>query len=301
MTLLRGVTVPMVTPMDRPGHPSAARAERLLAALHASGVHGLMLLGSNGEGPLLPTAVLGEFVAEVADRWRALEPDGARPVLVNVSAAGTAEALARAEAVAPARPDALVLSPPSYFRHRDDEIVGHFAACARLGVPIVAYHIPRYGNPISPAAFEALLELDTVVGIKDSSGDPELLRRMVETARTRRPGFEISQGDERRLQAGLRLGADGIVPGIANLAPSLAVDLYEGRSERSQRTVDELLGIHAIRPGVPAVKAILDARGLCPPDVAPPLLPCTPAERKALLELLAPYESHLISPPGGRN
>ena len=47
-----------------------------------------MLFGSNGEGPLLPTAQLGDFAAEVAARWRELTDGG--PVLVNVTAPGTA-------------------------------------------------------------------------------------------------------------------------------------------------------------------------------------------------------------------
>lgn len=138
--LLAGVMVPLVTPMDRPGRPSAPAADALLGALAAAGARGLMLFGSNGEGPLLPTAQLGYFAAEVAARWRELTGDGT--VLVNVTAPGTAEALARAETVLPAEPDALVLSPPIYYHHRHDEIVAHYAATAGLGVPVVAYNAP---------------------------------------------------------------------------------------------------------------------------------------------------------------
>ncbi|WP_205856443.1 dihydrodipicolinate synthase family protein, partial [Phytoactinopolyspora endophytica] len=230
------------------------------------------------------------------------------------------------------------------------EIVAHYAACAGLGVPVVAYNAPRYSNPITPSVFDALLDMEHVVGVKDSSGDLELLRDMVTAARTRRPDFGVGQGAEGALVAGLRAGADGIVPGVANIAPDVAVALYRAWcAERSleigtptqsnvhsahharaasapsqelrqaggdvngstaqgtprtagdglspehwQGIVDELCGIHRIRPGVPIVKAILDDRGLCPPHVAPPLLPCTASERAAVLELLAPHEAHLI-------
>lgn len=298
--LLAGVMVPLVTPMDRPGRPAAAETGRLLRALAGAGARSLMLFGSNGEGPLLPTPSLGGFAAEVAAQWRELTGGG--PVLVNVTAPGTAEVLARAEAVRAAAPDALVLSPPVYFHHRADEIVAHFAALAATGLPVVAYNAPRYSNPLTPALIDALVAMDHLIGLKDSSGDPALLGHAVTAAR-RRADFGISQGSEPQALAGLRLGADGIVPGLANLAPALAVALYtahrEGRdaaAEGAQHTMDALLRLHTVRPGVPAVKALLDERGLCPPHTAAPFVPCTAAERRALLELLAPWEDQLVPP-----
>ncbi|MFC7583781.1 dihydrodipicolinate synthase family protein [Nonomuraea antimicrobica] len=109
-----------------------------------------------------------------------------------------------------------------------------------------------------------------VVGIKDSSGDLDLLGHIVSAAR-RRPDFGVSQGAETQLLAALRLGADGIVPGIANLAPDLSVELVaahesgrDGDAEEAQRVLTRLLALHSIRPGVPAIKALLDDRGLCP-------------------------------------
>lgn len=297
--LLRGVTVPLVTPMDAPGRPAATAGSRLLASIHAAGADALMLLGSNGEGPLLPTPVIGEFAAEAAAMWRAL--GGERPVLVNVTGAGTAEVLARAEAVVTARPDALVVSPPIYFHHRDDEIVAHYAACADLDVPVVVYNIPRYSNPITPAAFDAVLEMSHVVGMKDSSGDLDGLRRTIAAARERRPDFGIGQGAEGALLAGLDAGADGIVPGIANLAPVPAVDLYTAwrtgtardSAEQCQADIDQLCGVHRIRPGVPTVKEVLSWRGLCPVHLAPPLLPCSDGERAHLRNYLEPLTEHL--------
>jgi 4-hydroxy-tetrahydrodipicolinate synthase len=317
--LLRGVTVPLVTPMNAPGRPDAAVGLPLVSAVHEAGADALMLLGSNGEGPLLTTSSIGVFTADVAASWREL--GGERPVLVNITATGTADVLARAEAVLPARPDALVLSPPIYFHHRDDEIVAHYAACAELGVPVVAYNAPRYSNAITPPVFGALLEMEHVVGVKDSSGDLDTLRRMVLAARERRPGFGVSQGAEGALAAGLRAGADGIVPGIANIAPAVAAELYRAWcAERSPKTdtlpvpsvdsahhasdvehwqavVDQLCGVHQIRPGVPTVKEILSWHGLCPVHVAPPLLPCTDDERAALRTYLEPLAAHLIPSP----
>lgn len=285
MTLLRGVTVPLVTPMSAPGVPTEADA--LLETLAEAGVHGLMLFGTNGEGPLLPVSALGGFASWAAAAWRDLTGG---PVLCTITAAGTAEVRERAAAVAPARPDAYVLSPPIYFRHRPDEILAHYAALSDL--PVVVYNAPRYANPLTPDLIDELVAMPHIVGVKDSSGDAELFSHIVFAARNR-PEVGVSQGAETQALAGLRLGADGIVPGLANIAPGVAADLFaahtagrDAEAEAAQQVLDHLFTLHTVRPGVPAVKAILHERGLCPPHVAPPLQPCTDAERRDLITLV---------------
>ncbi|MFB4284222.1 dihydrodipicolinate synthase family protein [Nonomuraea sp. MTCD27] len=298
--LLDGLVVPLVTPMREPGVPSAGAAEPLLEAMARAGVQRLMLLGSNGEGPLIPSGRAGKFVTGVTGRWRELVPGGT--ILVNVTAPGTDEAGRRAEDAAAAGADAIVLSPPTYFRHRDDEVVAHYAAMARHGLPVVAYNAPRYATPLTPATVDALVGLPHVIGVKDSSGDPDLLAHMIAAAR-RRPGFQVSQGDERRLADALRAGAHGITPGTANLAPRLALDLVAARDDSAeldllQDLTTRLTRLHEVRPGVPSVKALLAARGLCPPHAAPPLAPCTPDELAQLIRVVEPLSSHLLSDPG---
>ncbi|GLW11715.1 dihydrodipicolinate synthase family protein [Microtetraspora sp. NBRC 13810] len=297
-SLLRGVMVPLVTPMDRPGRPDRRAAPHLLSRMATAGVRGLLLLGSNGEGPLVPAGSIGGYVTAMAREWRELTPGG--PVVVNVSAAGTLEALARAEAALPAGPDAFLLSPPSYFRHRDDEVVAHYAALAGLGVPVVVYNAPRYAQPLTPDLVARILSLDHVAGIKDSSGDAGLLAHIVAVARDV-GGVGVTQGAERDLAAGLRAGADGIAPGLANFAPGPMAGLFaahaagdDAESDRLQAVATELTSLHAIRAGVPSVKELLRRRGLCTEHLAPPLLPCDEAERAAIHRFAADHSVHLV-------
>lgn len=295
--LLDGVVVPLVTPMSAPGVPSAEAAEPLLGAMAAVGVRRLMLLGSNGEGPLIPFDQAGEFVAGVVKRWRELVPGGT--ILVNVTAPGTAEAGRRADDAVVAGADALVSSPPTFFRHRDDEVVTHYEALAAYGLPVVAYNSPR-STPLTPSTVEALAGMTHLVGVKDSSADPELLRCLLAHS-----GLQVSQGDEQGLADALRAGAHGITPGIANLAPGLALDMVAACNETAldelQQVATELTRIHRVRPGVPAVKALLSARGLCPPHCAPPLATCTPDELRGLACVVEPLDRYLIPPLGAQH
>jgi 4-hydroxy-tetrahydrodipicolinate synthase len=297
--LLGGLVVPLVTPMERPGVPSAEAAAPLLRAMADAGVRRLMLLGSNGEGPLLRADRIPGYVTGLVKRWRDLVDDGV--VLVNVTAAGTDEVLQRAEGVADGA-DALVLSPPTYFRHRPDEVVAHYAALAGAGLPVVAYNAPRYATPLTGPTVAGLVALPHVVGVKDSSGDPALLASLIAAA-GRRTDFTVSQGDERGLAAALRAGAGGIVPGTANLSPRLALAMVAAHEagdgaelDRLQDLTTDLTHLHRIRPGVPAVKALLHRWGLCPPHVAPPLTPCTPDETRALAAAVRRLGPHLLTP-----
>jgi 4-hydroxy-tetrahydrodipicolinate synthase len=292
MELVSGVVVPAVTPIGEGGRPDLASGRRYFDALAASGISKIMLLGTNGEGPLHLTGEISVFLADAVAHWRSLVPGGT--VIVNASAAGTRESLARAETAVAAGCDAVALSPPCYFHHDERDVVEHYRAAAGLAVPVVAYNIPRYAAKFTLGAVDAVAEMPYVVGVKDSSGDDAILRRWLEV-KDRRPRFGVNQGAEGKMLDALAAGADGITPGIANLAPGVALELVAGRRAESQERIVELLKVHRIRPGVPVVKAALALRGLCSPAVAPPLRMLDDEEIRALQAFLNGFEAELIA------
>ncbi len=297
--ILEGVVVPLVTPMGEPGRPDAALGSAQLEALAAAGVTTLMLLGSNGEGALIEDAEVGPYVADVVRAWDGAVPGGR--ILANVSAPGTRAMRARASAAAEAGADALTVSAPSYFQHRADEILAHIRAATEVGLPVVVYDIPRSANELTDDVVRGLVATEGIIGIKDSSGDLDHLMRSIALA-AEREDFQVTQGSETQLVAGLDAGAIGILPGTGNFAPKPAIDLYAAwrsgnhdRAEKLQRVTTALAAVHRIRPGVPTVKRILADRLLCPPVVAPPLIECTEEEQADLEGLLATYAEYLIA------
>lgn len=297
-SLLGGLCVPVVTGLTEDGAPDVAANAPFLTALADAGVYTVMLLGSNGEGPLLPTSELEQYLIDICALWRDLVDDAV--ILVNATSAGTRDAVDRAGAAVRAGADAVVSSAPFYFGHTDEEILRHFDEIGTAGLPVVVYNIPRYAGPLTGSVISQLGHRSHVVGAKDSSGDLEVLRDFIAIKRER-PDFGVSQGAETLLLAGLQEGADGIVPGTANIAPGLALELLEGfragnltSAERCQDLLTALTGIHKIHRGVPSVKAILKLRGLLEDCLAPPLSRCTAEERRALATFLAPYDGELI-------
>ncbi|MFC7619832.1 dihydrodipicolinate synthase family protein [Microlunatus sp. GCM10028923] len=300
--LVTGVTVPVITPLAPVAgvmRPDATGLKQLYGAFAAAGIRRIMLLGSNGEGPLVPTEWLRPFVRDAVAAWHAYGSD--HTILVNITAPGTAEVLLRAEAIADAGADGLVCSPPTYFRHLDAEVIKHFAAITELGRPVIIYNSPTYATPLTEGSLAGLLELPGIVGMKDSSGDPELHRTLIDSAHA--AGVGVAQGGETVALSALQSGADGIVLGIANLAPRPVAELWtayqEGRIEdaaAAQALITELVGVHRIRRGVPTIKALLAARGVLPyEDSLPPLLACDDDERRRLLDLVQPHDEALIN------
>ncbi|MGK6315888.1 dihydrodipicolinate synthase family protein [Neorhizobium sp. DT-125] len=306
--VLDGVTVPLVTPMAEGGRPSADN-EALLRHMHRAGIDTIMLLGSNGEGAIIPSRDAAAFAEHTASLWRSIRGKSAR-VFVTVFGAGTSIALDNAESLMVARPDAVVVAPPLYFVHTEDELADHFQSFSGFGVPVIAYNIPRYsGNPITPSLLERLAAMDHIAGIKDSGGSDEFLLKALDV-QNRLPRFGVSQGNEKRLGWALQQGARGITPGVGNLAPKLCVDLVEAvrrndsaRVEALQEMLTKLTAIHSVRPGVAAMKAALSLLGLVPATPGRPFRSYTAEEMEKLRAVLHDTDVNLdagIPAAGGR-
>lgn len=219
---LGGVIPPMITPLTANGAIDTDSIVRLVEALIGGGVSGIFVLGSSGEGPWLTAAEREQVIATTA---RAVA--GRVPVLAGViepSAGRTAEAIRQAEA---AGADAVVVASPYYFDVDAAAQIAHVEAAARASrLPLVLYNIPGMThNPIAPDTVRQMLGIDTLVALKDSAGDMEIFTQFL-ALRAEKPTLRVFQGAERLAAPALLAGADGLVPGLGNLAPRLFVRMF---------------------------------------------------------------------------
>lgn len=299
--VLSGVTVPLITALTPSGDPDPRAARPLLDALARAGVTRVMFFGTNGEGPLLNPHLSGDYLLELAPYWRSVAGPAAT-VTATAFGAGTRETRNRARIFLEASPDAIVVAPPYYFIHSERELVDYYDALEEVGAPIIAYNAPRYtGNLLTPRVIERLFALPHVVGLKDSSGDDEIVLDAIRAAEGL-DGVEVSQGNERRMAWALRKGAVGVTPGLANLAPreciQLADSVQSGDDDDADQLQEQLIAltaIHAERGGVPAMKAALGLRGLSSLDVASPLAPFTHAEIERIKAVLDAWPGEIVS------
>ncbi|AKJ13298.1 glucose dehydrogenase [Streptomyces incarnatus] len=221
-TPLTGVVPPVCTPLTPEREVDVPSLLRLVDHLVGGGVHGLFLLGSTSEAAFLTDRQRRQVVEAVV-----AHVDGRLPVLAGAIDMTTPRVLDHVAAVTAAGADAVVVTAPFYARTHRSEIVHHYRRIAGASpVPVIAYDIPAAVHTRLPADVVLGLAADEVLaGIKDSSGDLAAFREIVTGARAH-PGFSVLTGSELIVDSALALGADGAVPGLANVDPHGYVRLY---------------------------------------------------------------------------
>jgi 4-hydroxy-tetrahydrodipicolinate synthase len=293
---LRGVIPPVVTPLRPDGDLDEASFVRQVLRCLDAGCAGVFVAGSSGEGPWL-TADQRRRVVELAVGTRTV-------VLAGVMLPGTSMTREAAVAAEIAGADAIVVSAPYYFGADDDTIVRHIQAVAgAVQVPTILYNIPQTThNPMSAAAVARLAADPSVIGIKDSSGDLELFATHL--ALRDRHSFRVLQGAESVMGQSLRMGADGLVPGLGNVAPQLFVRLMEAVADGREATaravegqIQELRAIFSIAPTFAAMKAACEVLGACPRTTAAPLAPATDEQVSRIAGVLHSLDLEVASAP----
>ncbi|WP_158839622.1 dihydrodipicolinate synthase family protein [Saccharothrix deserti] len=288
-----GVVPPVCTPLTPERELDVPSLERLAAFLIDAGVHGLFVTGSTGEVAYLPDDV----------RYRALEvvagvSAGQVPVLSGIIDTTTPRVVEHARAAKASGADALVATAPFYAPTHPSEFRGHFRAIREaVDLPLVAYDIPSsVGSKLPTDVIAELAEDGTLAALKDSSGDLDGLRAVLESTDTSR--FRCYSGSETLADLGLFIGAHGLVPGIANIDPHGYLRLFEaaGRGDWDAARVEQLrlrrlfglIHVGGTRMGryssaIGAFKEGLAIRGvIANPTTSEPMIPLDDAERAAV-------------------
>ena len=282
-----GIIPPMVTPLRARDELDVAGLERLIEHLVAGGVHGVFILGTTGEGPSLGYRLRRELIErtcrQIAKRI---------PVLVGISDTALSESFALAHHAADCGADGVVAAAPYYLPPNQPELrawMGQLAS--ELPLPLMLYDMPALTKvSLDFETVRRAMDFETIVGIKESSGDLERYQAVVSLA-TARGDWTVLMGQENELAAAITAGGHGGVPGGANIFPRLYVELYEAATARDSARADELQRIvlsisHDLyRAGesathfIKAIKGALSCLRICDSFPAAPLLPLNATER----------------------
>lgn len=217
-----GVIPALVTPLDRNGEIQESGLRDVLDYVIEGGVHGVFVLGSSGEIYAL-NSTQKRRVVEITVEHVA----GRVPVYAGASEITTRDCIATAQMVNDiGGVSALSVLTPYFVTPTQAELIRHYRAiAASTELPVILYTNPgRTQVNLEPETVFELAEIDNIVGIKDSSGDRQLLERFI----TDRPnGFSVLVGRDTLILEGLRNGADGAIASTANVAPALVAGIYE--------------------------------------------------------------------------
>jgi N-acetylneuraminate lyase len=238
MRELKGIYPAIVTPFGADGGFDEAAMRRIVRHQLAAGVHGFYVCGGTGEGLLMTQEERQAAIETIVD-----EVAGRAGVIAHVGAFQTAETLALARHASAAGVDAIAALPPSYFYKPDTlGLVRYYTELAGVSdVPLLIYNLPqRTGITMTRELFHELLQVDSIIGMKDSSGDIYSMGRFLE-------GDEqpvIFNGEDTVLVSGLLAGACGGIGATYNVMPELFVQLWDavqsGDMEQLARTQTRL-------------------------------------------------------------
>lgn len=288
MTSLSGVWAASLTPLDSALAPDTPRLVDHAGRLFSSGCDGIVLFGTTGEG----TSFSVPERIGVLDDVMAAGIDPAR-VMVGVGCPSIVDTVELSRSAAAHRVAGVLMLPPFYYKAvSDDDLAASFRwIFEQLGAdapPVLLYNIPQVsGVGVSAELAGRLADdyPDVVVGIKDSSGDVESLRRFLSAM----PGRAVFPGSELLLMPGLEEGAVGCISAMANVNSGQIRRAFESGSAGDMPTLEKARAALSSQSIIPALKAVT-AQRLGDPGwttVRPPLQPLSP-EQGARLEAALP-------------
>jgi 5-dehydro-4-deoxyglucarate dehydratase len=282
---LHGLLSFPLTPFTADGKVNLAVLADHVEQQLAAGPSGLFVACGTGEFSSLSLAeyrdVVGAAVQVAAGRVPVFAGAGGGPALARDFAGAAAEAGV----------DGLLLLPPYLVHSTPAGLVQHVRFVAEATpLPITVYQ--RANAVLDPAAAVALLDVPTVVGIKDGNGDVSAMLRLVTAIRTsghpRADAFGFLNGlptAELSVQAYRAIGVESYSSAVLCFVPDIATAFYRAVDTGDAATVQRLLAAFylpfvALRDLVPGyavalVKAGARLAGFDMGPVRPPLVDAT--------------------------
>src|SRR5271154_7409122 len=239
-----------------------------------SGSHGLVPVGTTGEGPTLTHEEHRLAVDICIDEAR-----GRVPVIAGAGSNNTAEAIALARHAEQSGADAVLVVTPYYNKPTQEGLYQHFKAVNdAIAIPIIIYNIPpRSVVDMSVETMKRLSELENIVGVKDATGDVGRVSRQRHALGS---DFIQLSGEDMTALACMAAGAHGCISVVANVAPALCAELMEcalkGDFAHALRIQDRLTPLHAAifaEPGLCGAKYALSLLGQTRNEMRLPMTP----------------------------
>jgi 4-hydroxy-tetrahydrodipicolinate synthase len=251
-----GSWVALITPMTSEGGIDLETFKKLVCWHYESGTNGIIIAGTTGEAPTLSSSEkldLLQTALEETARLKKREAGNTRrfPIVLNVGSNDTYSSVDLAQKAALLGVHGVMVVAPYYNCPPEAGIIAHFLAIGQVGLPIIAYHVPKRtgGVGITPKVAQHLFEKNIICALKEASGDLVSYMRFVDMV----PAMPLLVGDDELLLPSFSAGAVGVISVMANLLPRQWSFLC-GSSVRNGKLIEDARDL--IRSYRPLMKAI---------------------------------------------
>jgi 4-hydroxy-tetrahydrodipicolinate synthase len=261
--------------------------QRVQAALLRDGVHGLVLMGTVGEGNSLNADEKRKVLAGAVE-----VAHGKVPVIAGVSEFTTATAVDFVRAAERIGASGFMVLPGMVYVPTPRELEQHFrTVAAATSLPIMLYNNPpSYRVNIDFETLGRLADVPNIVALKESAPDS---RRFTDIINAFGERFTLFAGLDDVAFEGLVLGAKGWVSGLTNAFPAESIAFYDAvragdleRARRIYRWFMPLLHLDAEHDLVQSIKLAEQIMERGSERVRPPRLPLVGARRETVTRLV---------------
>jgi 4-hydroxy-tetrahydrodipicolinate synthase len=285
--MFRGCGTALVTPFRQDLSLDEPTLRRLVRRQIEAGIDFLVPCGTTGESPTL-THKEHLRVVEITLE----EAKGKVQVLAGAGGYNTQEVIELAKELRTMGVDGILSVTPYYNKPTQEGLYQHYKAIAQaVDVPIIVYSIQgRTGINVEPATLKRLAAIDTIVGVKEASGNMSQMARVIQEVPST---FDVLSGDDSITIPLIALGGVGVISVISNELPGEMSELTRlartgdfATARALQRRMFELMEVNFIEANPQPVKAAMAMMGLLEPVWRLPMVPPSEASRQKIEAVL---------------
>ena len=283
--MFTGVITALVTPLRGDALDEEA-LRRLVDEQIASGVDGLVPVGTTGESPTLTNEEHLRVIQLVVEATKKRVP-----VIAGTGSNSTRETIEMSAAARKVGADGLLLVTPYYNRPGQEHLYRHFKAVVEaVPLPSVLYNVPgRTACDLLPETIVRLAELPQVVGVKEATGSALRASQVLAQLGSKNDQVALLSGDDATAFPLFALGARGVISVVSNVAPKQMSAMWDAAAAGDWKKARELHyrllplgeGLFVEANPIP-VKTAMSMLGRIADEIRPPLYPLAPQHRDKL-------------------
>ena len=290
MINFKGSIVALATPFTEQNLVDEEAIAHLIEWHIQEGSDGIVLCGTTGEAPCLTHEEevrifqLGVSCAK-----------GRVPIIAGTGSNDTHHTIAMTEEAQKAGADGCLVIFPYYNRPTPEGCFLHFQELSKVGLPIIAYNHPgRTGIKPPVKTLAAIASLESVVAIKDGSGDLDYILDLLQASEV-----PLLSSDDSLAIPIIASGGAGVISIVANVIPRLWKEcvslLMQGQIAEGRQLYRQLYPIvkaMVLETNPQCVKYALSLMGKCRAAMRLPLIEPQPETKDKIAQALAQSLGH---------
>ena len=285
----KGIVIPVITPVTADGKFNETEYRRLLNYFIDNGVHGVFPFGTTGEFYAFDNGFFRNVLEVTMD-----EVKGRMDVYAGANHITPKGVIELAKIAEECKVDALSVLTPMFVSQTQKEVEHYYRTVAdATDLPIIIYNNkPKTNVTVEPATIARLAKVDNIIAAKDSTGDFTNTEEYIRLTRDN-PDFSVLMGRDTLIYAALCYGAVGAITSCGNVAPGIAVEIYNKFMAGDHAgALDAQFRLRALRIATNmgtfpvTLKEALKLIGFDTGDCMEPILPLEDAQREKLRGVL---------------